>query len=81
MKNWKIEIKETEDNVAIAAPFIPAGDGLTATEWAVKEIVAFAAYALVAATTDEDYIKGAKERIADAEQGLLDIQNQTESTN
>lgn len=49
MKKWKIEIKETESGVVIDAPFIPASDEMTALEWAVKEIVAFTAYALAAA--------------------------------
>lgn len=73
MKKWKIEIKETESDVVFNAPFIPASDELTSLEWAVKEIVAFAAYALAVAATTEDYVEGAKERVADAEQGLLKL--------
>ena len=73
MKKWKIEIKETESDVVINAPFIPASDELTLLEWVVKEIVAFTAYALAAAATTEDYVEGAKERIATAEQGLLKL--------
>ncbi|WP_107842633.1 hypothetical protein [Neisseria sicca] len=81
MKKWKIEIKETESGVVIDAPFIPASDEMTALEWAVKEIVAFTAYALAAAATSEDYVEGAKERIAAAEQGLFDIKNEGQSIN
>ncbi|OFR84989.1 hypothetical protein HMPREF2865_05090 [Neisseria sp. HMSC073G10] len=81
MKKWKIEIKETESGVVIDAPFITASDEMTALEWAVKEIVAFTAYALAAAATSEDYVEGAKERIAAAEQGLFDIKNEGQSIN
>lgn len=81
MRKWKIEIKETEEGVVVDAPFIPASDELTALEWAVKEIVAFTAYAVAAAATTEDYVEGAKERIANAEQGLFDIKNEVQSIN
>ena len=81
MKKWKIEIKETESGVVIDAPVITASDEMTALEWAVKEIVAFTAYALAAAATSEDYVEGAKERIAAAEQGLFDIKNEGQSIN
>lgn len=81
MKKWKIEIKETESGVVIDAPFIPASDELTSLEWAVKEIVAFTAYAVAAAATTEDYVEGEKERIANAEQGLFDIKNEVQSIN
>lgn len=81
MKKWKIEIKETESGVVIDAPFITASDEMTALEWAVKEIVAFTAYALAAAATSEDYVEGAKEQIAAAEQGLFDIKNEGQSIN
>lgn len=81
MQKWKIEIKETESGVVIDAPFIPASDEMTALEWAVKEIVAFTAYALASAATSEDYVEGAKERIAAAEQGLFDIKNEGQSIN
>ena len=81
MKKWKIEIKETESGVVIDAPFITASDEMTALEWAVKEIVAFTAYALAAAATSEDYVEGAKERIAAAEQGLFDIKKEGQSIN
>lgn len=81
MKKWKIEIKETESGLVIDAPFITASDEMTALEWAVKEIVAFTAYALAAAATSEDYVEGAKERIAAAEQGLFDIKNKGQSIN
>ena len=60
MKKWKIEIKETESDVVINAPFIPASDELTLLEWVVKEIVAFTAYAVAAAATTEDYVEGVK---------------------
>ncbi|OHR11738.1 hypothetical protein [Neisseria sp. HMSC078C12] len=73
MKKWNIEIKETEEGLLIAAPFIPDSDELTPAEWAIKESVAFIAYALAAAATTEDYVEGAKERIATAEQGLFEI--------
>lgn len=81
MKKWKIEIKETESGVVIDAPFITASDEMTALEWVVKEIVAFTAYALAAAATSEDYVEGAKERIAAAEQGLFDIKKEGQSIN
>lgn len=81
MKKWKIEIKETESGLVIDAPFITASDEMTALEWAVKEIVAFTAYALAAAATSEDYVEGAKERIVAAEQGLFDIKNKGQSIN
>ena len=81
MKKWNIEIKETEEGLLIAAPFIPDSDELTPAEWAIKESVAFIAYALEAAATTEDYVEGAKERIATAEQGLFEINKQMQSIN
>lgn len=81
MKKWKIEIKETEKGVVIDAPFIPASDELTSSEWAVKEIVVFAAYTVAVAETIEDYVDRAKERIANAEQVLFDIKNEGQSIN
>lgn len=77
MKKWNIEIKETEEGLLIAAPFIPDSDELTPAEWAV----AFIAYALAAAAMTEDYVEGAKERIATAEQGLFEINKQMQSIN
>ena len=83
MKNWNIEIKETEESLLIAAPFISDSDELTPAEWAIKESVAFIAYALAAAAaaTTEDYVEGAKERIATAEQWLFEINKQMQSIN
>lgn len=81
MKKWKIEIKETEEGVVIDAPFIPASDELTSSEWAVKEIVVFAAYTVAVAATTEDYVERAKGRMANAEQVLFDIKNEVKSIN
>ena len=81
MKKWNIEIKDTNDGLLIAAPFIPNSDELTPAEWAIKESVAFIAYALAAAATTADYVEGAKERIATAEQGLFEITKQKQSIN
>lgn len=81
MKKWNIEIKESKDGLLIAAPFIPNSDELTPAEWAIKESVAFIAYALAAAAMTEDYVEGAKERIATAEQGLFELTKQKQSIN
>lgn len=75
MKKWNIEIKETKDGLLIAAPFIPDSDELTPAEWAIKESVAFIAYALAAAATTADYVAGAKNGLPLPNRGSLRLTN------